>query len=82
MREGFLDDVRQWGEKDARIDGIFLVGSYARGTATEESDVDLVILTPRKTELVSDPGFYTPVWQSKEILCGNLGRLHVSPGIL
>lgn len=57
MREGFLDDVRQWGEKDARIDGIFLVGSYARGTATEESDVDLVILTPRKTELVSDPGF-------------------------
>ena len=32
---------------------IVLFGSYARGTATEDSDVDLLIITPLKGEPVS-----------------------------
>lgn len=57
MRSGFLDEILNWGENDASIDAVILVGSYARGTQTNDSDVDLVILTPQKTELVSDPVF-------------------------
>lgn len=34
-----------WATAQANIEGVALVGSYARGTATENSDVDLIILT-------------------------------------
>lgn len=44
MSEVLLEDVRQWagGQRDVRAVG--LVGSHARGTATDKSDVDLVIV--------------------------------------
>lgn len=57
MRSGFLNEILEWGANDASIDAVILVGSYARGTQTNDSDVDLVILTPQKTELVGRPAF-------------------------
>jgi predicted nucleotidyltransferase len=57
MRNGFLNELLNWGENDELIDSIILVGSYARGTETMESDVDLVIMTLEKSELVTDPNF-------------------------
>jgi uncharacterized protein len=39
-----LDAVARWGSGQEDIVAIALVGSYARGTAGPESDVDLVIL--------------------------------------
>ena len=46
----FLDAFVVWGSKQPDVQGIALVGSYARGMASEDSDIDLVILTdkPRK----------------------------------
>ena len=46
----FLDKFVSWGSQQADIQAIALVGSYARGAAREDSDIDLVILTnqPRK----------------------------------
>ena len=46
----FLDDFVAWAAAQPDVQGIALVGSYARGAAREDSDVDLVILTnqPRK----------------------------------
>ncbi len=43
--EAFLFQVRDWAEQQQDISGVLLVGSYARGTARADSDVDLVILT-------------------------------------
>lgn len=57
MRNGFLNELLKWGENDVLIDSIILVGSYARGAETIESDIDLVILTLEKCELVSNPMF-------------------------
>lgn len=43
--ESFLAQVKQWAEQQSDIKGVLLVGSYARGAARTDSDVDLVILT-------------------------------------
>ena len=46
----FLDAFISWASEQADVHGIALVGSYARGAARDDSDIDLVILTdkPRK----------------------------------
>lgn len=41
----FLEAFIQWASRQPEIEAVALVGSHARGTATEDSDVDLVILT-------------------------------------
>jgi predicted nucleotidyltransferase len=41
----FLEEFGDWVRGQPDIEGAALVGSYARNTATEESDVDLIILT-------------------------------------
>ena len=41
----FLDIFIPWASDQVDVQGIALVGSYARGTAREDSDIDLVILT-------------------------------------
>lgn len=41
----FLNNVEQWVNQNDDIKSLILVGSYARGEAREDSDVDLVIIT-------------------------------------
>jgi predicted nucleotidyltransferase len=43
----FLDPFVAWASGHLDVQGIALVGSYARGEAREDSDIDLVILTDR-----------------------------------
>ena len=43
--EPFLTDFVLWINQQDDVVGVALVGSQARGTATEKSDVDLMILT-------------------------------------
>jgi predicted nucleotidyltransferase len=45
----YLDAFISWATTQPDIEGVALVGSYARGTATEDSDVDLMILTSAPT---------------------------------
>ena len=40
----FVKEYTQWVTNQGNIQAVALVGSYARGTATEASDVDLVVL--------------------------------------
>ena len=46
----FLQIITKWASSQIDIQVVALVGSYARGTANESSDIDLVIITdkPRK----------------------------------
>ena len=39
-----IERITAWVEGDPRIDALLLVGSYARGTANPESDIDLVLI--------------------------------------
>ena len=41
----FLKYISQWASIQSDIQALVLVGSHASGTATETSDVDLVIIT-------------------------------------
>ena len=50
----FLAQLKQWAAEDPGITALLIVGSYARGTNKPDSDLDLVILTSRKAEMVQD----------------------------
>ena len=50
----FLDDFVSWGSEQADIQAIALVGSYARGAARDDSDIDLVILTDQPRKYLDD----------------------------
>jgi predicted nucleotidyltransferase len=41
----FLSAVTRWGGAQPDVTGVALVGSYAQGSATSSSDIDLVVLT-------------------------------------
>ena len=47
----FLKEFVRWAVSQSNVEAVALVGSYARGTATDTSDVDLVILA-------NQPGLY------------------------
>jgi len=49
-----LDQATAWARDEPRISGLALVGSWARGTPTADSDVDLVVLTRDATPFTED----------------------------
>jgi predicted nucleotidyltransferase len=53
----FLNEVRTWAESQPDIAAVVLVGSQARGQATPESDVDLVILTTQPARYLQEPSW-------------------------
>jgi hypothetical protein len=50
----FLATVARWADGEPDILAVALVGSHARGAATSQSDVDLVILTTRPQAFLDD----------------------------
>ena len=53
----FLSHLQTWAQQQPDITGILLVGSYARGTARADSDVDLVILTTQPQRYLDSNSF-------------------------
>ena len=53
----FIKDIEAWVEKDTHIESIIIVGSYARGTNKETSDIDLCIITTNKDEMIEKQDF-------------------------
>ncbi len=51
-------DLADWTQGQGELEGIVLVGSYARGTAGMASDVDVVIITARFEELARNPEWF------------------------
>src|SRR3970282_3004548 len=43
-----LQTIRKKIKKDYRAEKVILFGSYAKGNATEDSDVDLLVVAPTK----------------------------------
>jgi predicted nucleotidyltransferase len=52
---GFLDDFVAWSSARPDVQGVALVGSYARGAARDDSDIDLVLLTTQPRKYLDDP---------------------------
>ena len=57
--DAFLGKVTGWAAAQSDVVGVALVGSHARGAATPESDVDVMILTTNV-----DKYFQSEVWAS------------------
>lgn len=57
MSETFLGRVKRWSEETAHVEVLLVVGSHARGTQRPDSDLDLVLVTTEKAELIVDPSF-------------------------
>lgn len=50
----FLNRFTQWAMEQRPIQAAALVGSYARGTAAADSDLDLVILADRPEQFLAE----------------------------
>lgn len=72
-----LTTVVTWSDRQHDIDGLALVGSWAKGTARPDSDLDLVLITTHPqtyrrngawmTEIPwSEAGFELASWQDKD----------------
>lgn len=61
-----IDSARKLADNDCRIDSVILVGSYARGAETVDSDIDFVIITACKDELLKDESFIKAFGEVKE----------------
>ena len=53
----FFDKLKEYARKTSHSESIVVVGSYARGTNTENSDLDLVILTSNKPDMAANQDF-------------------------
>jgi uncharacterized protein len=53
----FLDQMVSWAAHRDDVLAVGLAGSWARGTATRESDVDLILIVENVDELLNDDGW-------------------------
>lgn len=54
LHEQFLDVVTAWAQRQGDILGLLLVGSFARGEARPDSDIDVVVLCENREKYLSD----------------------------
>ena len=71
----FLRDFVSWTKAQSDVVGVALVGSYARDAATEESDVDLMILTIEVAKYFQNQEWLLLSGEIKEARVENWGRV-------
>ena len=57
MFEDFFNELKEYARNISHIESIFIVGSYARGTNKENSDLDIVIITSNKSDMIANHDF-------------------------
>ena len=55
--EEFLESIKNWAKNEEKIESVIIVGSYAKGTYRLTSDIDLVIVTPDKKQIIEEHKF-------------------------
>lgn len=57
MQKGFINKLKEFSINDNHIECAIIVGSYARGTNKENSDLDICLVTSNKQEMIENPEF-------------------------
>ena len=57
LTEEFTRALKDWALSDPAMEALLVVGSHARGAARADSDLDLVVITTRKAEMLADQSF-------------------------
>lgn len=57
MIENFINTLENFSANTPYIESVIIVGSYAKGTNKKNSDLDIVIITPNKSEMVRNQDF-------------------------
>lgn len=52
--DSLVQAIAEWARNDDRISAVALCGSYARGTATADSDIDICLICPEPQQLIDD----------------------------
>lgn len=71
-----LDHVVSWAESVPEVRAIALVGSWARGEASADSDVDLIVLALAPEALVSDTSWTACVGAPTLVTVEEWGAIH------
>ena len=71
----FLDPWIAWASDRPDVQGVALVGSYARGEARDDSDIDLVILTDRPQQYLNDLRWIERFGEAEKTQVEDYGRL-------
>lgn len=55
--DDFISKLRDFSAETEHIESVLLVGSYARGTSSDSSDIDIVIITAEKEKMTENQSF-------------------------
>jgi tRNA nucleotidyltransferase (CCA-adding enzyme) len=78
--DGLLRQVAAWAAEQDHVRALFLVGSYARGDARDDSDVDLILLVDDPDSLLQRkawPATFGPVERARTEVWGKVTSLRV-----
>ena len=73
--QGFLDRITNWASNNEDIRTVILVGSFARGEAKDDSDVDFVIIAENPDSFLKDDSFAYQFGNPSRIDCENWGKV-------
>ena len=57
MFKEFFHELKEYARNTSHIESVLIVGSYARGTNKESSDLDIVIITSNKAGMIANRDF-------------------------
>lgn len=57
MFEDFFNKIKEYARNTSHIGSIIIVGSYARGTNKENSDLDIIVITSNKSGMIVNQDF-------------------------
>lgn len=57
ISQDFIKTLKEFAGNTWHIESVLIVGSYARGTNKEGSDLDIVMITSDKSAMLADQGF-------------------------
>lgn len=73
--EQFLERLRLWAEQRQDIRALAVVGSFARGDAREDSDLDVVMLTSEPSAYLQDTRWVSDFGRAHTVGLESYGRV-------